>query len=243
MQTVLGIFRDREDVTAAIDELRERGFDAKDISIVMRDKSQAKEIHDDTGAGVAEGAVSGATTGAILGGLAGLLAATVIPGLGAFFIGGPIAASLGLTGAAASTVSGAATGAVAGGLLGALMGLGLNREDAAYYEEKINAGAILVAVPTADEEVALVRNIFDDYAADDVRAISHGDIIEGDIDRDVDLDDDFDDTRVAFEPESDLTYAVAAKGGRSVRTDETTTERPVTRRKGDARRRITRRRI
>jgi len=172
MKTVLGIFQERADVERAVDKFRAEGFKPEDFSIVMKDTKEAKAIGDNTGANAAGGAVSGATTGAIVGGIAGLLAGIAIPGLGAFLIGGPIAAALGLTGAAATTVSGVATGAVAGGLLGALMGMGLSRDDAEYYEGRVKEGAILLAVPTRENQLELVMTIFDDSNASDVKTIS-----------------------------------------------------------------------
>lgn len=171
-KTVLGVFQDRSDVETAIDKFKSEGFKPEDFSIVMKDAKEAQELKDDTGADVAGGAVSGATTGAVVGGLAGLLAGIAIPGLGAFLIGGPIAAALGLTGAAASTVSGAATGAVAGGLIGALTGLGLSEDEAEYYEGRVKEGAILLAVPTRENQLELVRGIFDDCNAADVKTLS-----------------------------------------------------------------------
>lgn len=172
-KTIIGIFADRSDVEEAIGRLQAEGFSPKDISIVMKDRGEQEDIRHDAGTDVAEGAISGAAGGAVLGGLTGLLVGTVLPGLGGFLIGGPIGAALGLTGAAATTVSGAATGAVAGGLLGGLMGLGMNREDAQYYERQVNEGAILVAVPALTGDEAIVVDIFDRYNAQDVRTLSH----------------------------------------------------------------------
>src|SRR6478609_8432050 len=100
-KTIFGLFDDRPNVEEAIDKFRLEGFDAKNISIVMKDKEKADDLGKNTGFNVAGGAVSGAATGAIVGGIAGLLAGIAIPGLGAFLIGGPIAAALGLGGAAA----------------------------------------------------------------------------------------------------------------------------------------------
>jgi hypothetical protein len=174
-KTILGIFQDRTDVERAIDKFESEGFKPADFSIVMKDKHEAEDLGNDTGANVAGGAVSGAASGAVLGGLAGLIAGIAIPGVGAFLIGGPIAAALGLTGAAASTVSGAATGAVVGGIAGALMGMGLSREDAEYYEGKVKEGAILLAVPTRENQQELVMSIFDDCNASDVKTISQDD--------------------------------------------------------------------
>jgi uncharacterized membrane protein len=171
-KTVLGVFQDRADVERAIDKFKSEGFHPEDFSIVMKDTREAQELGEDTGADVAGGALSGATTGAIVGGIAGLVAGITIPGLGAFLIGGPIAAALGLTGAAAATVSGAATGVVAGGLLGALMGMGIPREDAEYYEGRVKEGAILLVVPTRENQLELVMSVFDDSNASDVKTFS-----------------------------------------------------------------------
>ena len=177
MKTIIGIFSDRIDVEDAIEELRDSGFDAKDVSIVMQDKKESAAIANDTGANVAGGAVSGATTGAVLGGLAGLVSAIALPGLGAFFIGGPIAAALGLTGAAAATVSGVTTGAVAGGLVGALIGMGLPQDEAEYYEGRVREGAILVAIPATStaqqDEIVRILDGFDaGLAHDHVAAVA-----------------------------------------------------------------------
>lgn len=157
---VLGVFSLRGNAEDAIAKLENSGYNPKDISIMMKDKREARDIADSTGASVVGGAVSGAATGGILGALAGLLVATgVIPGLGAILIGGPLAAALGLTGTAATAVSGAATGVIAGGIIGALASLGLSDEDARAYEESIREGGILLAVPARlgeEDEVSLI---------------------------------------------------------------------------------------
>lgn len=170
-KTLIGVFEERSDVEEAIDKLKSNGLNAKDFSIVMKDRRAADDIGEDTGAEVAEGALAGATTGAAIGGITGLLAGTVLPGLGGFLIGGPIGAALGLSGAAATTVSGVATGAVAGGLIGALMGLGLSREEAKHYERRVREGAILLMVPAPNEKVSFVKNVFNEYNASDVKTI------------------------------------------------------------------------
>ena len=171
-QTVFGIISDRQHAEMAIDKLKTRGYNPKDISIVMKNKIEGEKLADDTGADVASGAASGAATGAVLGGLAGLLASTIIPGLGAFFIGGPIAAALGLTGAAASTASGAATGALAGGLLGALTGLGLSEDEARTYEEHVNDGGILVAVPARSGNESEVQEVLSRHGANQIKCVA-----------------------------------------------------------------------
>jgi hypothetical protein len=214
LKTVIGLFETREEVQDAVERLKDEGFEAKDISLMMRNTEDAEIIQNDTGANVAGGTVSGLTTGAVIGGLAGLVSAIAIPGLGAFFIGGPIAAALGLTGAAASTVSGAATGALAGGLLGALTGLGLSEEDAQVYETRVREGAILAAVPVGNRDEHYVRRIFEDYNASDVKTIDQTTRAT------VDEFEEIDDTPASYR-DTDYRHAGAymagAKGGKSVK--------------------------
>lgn len=131
-----GVFSDRVDAEAAVNDLERQGFDRRQISLVMRDVMENREMTNWMGSHVFGGAASGATTGGIIGGLAGLLigvGAITIPGLGVLLIGGPLAAALGLTGAAATAATGALTGALAGGLVGALVGLGVPEETARMY--------------------------------------------------------------------------------------------------------------
>ena len=175
MQTVIGVFEDKFDAESAIDELQEMGFNPKDVSVVVKGGGAVTHSSGSKGGSVAEGAVSGAATGGVLGGLAGLLigiGALAIPGVGAFLVGGPIAVLLGLTGAAATTISGATTGALAGGLMGGLIGLGIPEDVAQVYEQRVQEGAVLLAVPTntatGENEV---RKVFNDYNADQIRTI------------------------------------------------------------------------
>lgn len=172
---IIGVFSDRTEAEDAIDELKTADYDAKDISVITRDRDDAEVIKTNTGSNVADGIASGATTGGVIGGLAGLLigiGAITIPGLGGLLIAGPLAAALGLTGAAATTVSGAVTGAVAGGLVGALVGIGVPEEDATYYEGRVKDGGILVAVPTRERNENDVREILEDNGAERVRTFS-----------------------------------------------------------------------
>ena len=173
---VLGVFSDRMNAEDAITKLEARGHNPKDMSILMKDTHEAKEIAGDTGANIAEGAVKGASTGAVVGGVAGFLAGTMMPALGGFLIGGPIGAALGLTGAAASTVSGVATGAVAGGLIGALTStFGLSEDEARDYETRINEGGILVAVPAKAGDEMEVKDIMRNFDADGIKLIDSED--------------------------------------------------------------------
>lgn len=169
-QTIIGIFDNRTDADATVDELKDQGYNPKDISIIMRDNTQNPK--EDS---VAHGAASGIVTGGIIGGIAGLLigiGAIAIPGIGALLIGGPLAAAFGITGAAATTVSGAATGAVAGGIIGALTGIGVPEEEARAYEEYVRQGGIVVAVNTNENEVDKAKSIFERNNAQRLRILT-----------------------------------------------------------------------
>jgi len=174
IKTILGVFNDRDTVSDVIAELKEHGFNPKDVSIVMKDNQVAEDVATDVGASnVVTDTATGVSAGAVIGGLAGLLAAYAIPGLGAFFIGGPIAAALGLGGAAAATASGAVTGAAAGGIIGALTStFGMSRDEARVYETSINEGAILVAVPAKGDDIDTAYEILDEAGADNIKSIN-----------------------------------------------------------------------
>jgi uncharacterized membrane protein len=172
---VFGIFADKDNAEDAIDDLKSDGYDAKDISIVVKDGTVGETVAADTGASVTDGAASGAATGGVIGAIAGLLVgigAITIPGVGALLVAGPIAAALGLTGAAATTVSGAVTGALAGGLVGALVGLGVPEEEARVYEERVREGGILLAVPVREGTTREARMILEDNGADKIRTVN-----------------------------------------------------------------------
>lgn len=165
--TTVAIFKDRMDAEAAINELRTFGIADADISYVYSSEGHVTS-EDGGGSDVAGGAASGATTGAILGAIAGLVVANgVLPGLGTLFVAGPLAGALGLTGAAATTAAGAMTGLVAGGLVGGLAGLGVSKEDATLYEERVKRGGILLTARSMN--AAGVMDIFKKYNAEEIR--------------------------------------------------------------------------
>jgi hypothetical protein len=166
-QMVLGAFKDRQDAENAIDSLKGMGLDPKDISIMVKDAQEGKDMAASTGAHVMEGAASGAATGAAVGAVAGLLigiGAIAIPGIGGLLVGGPLAAALGLSGTAATTASGAMTGALAGGLVGALVGLGVPEDDAKAYEQRINEGGVVLAVPVSEGSHDVAGVLQDNHA-------------------------------------------------------------------------------
>lgn len=142
--TTVGVFPNKMRAEQAINELRDSGVADSDISCVY--KTTDGDIKDSqTGEKVGKGTAKGVAAGAIVGTIAGLVVANgVLPGIGTLFVAGPIATALGFTGGAATTVAAAATGAVAGGFIGALAKMGINKEDAALYEQLVGRGDILV---------------------------------------------------------------------------------------------------
>ena len=174
-ETMLGIFSNREMAENAIAQLEKNNYDVKNMSIIMKESEESKKLAQNTGAHVGSGVATGAATGAILGGIAGILigiGAIAIPGVGALLVGGPIAAALGLTGVAATTTTGVVTGALAGGIVGGLVSLGVPEERARTYEERINHGGILLAVPTLEGDAAKVQSIYEKNGASDIQGIT-----------------------------------------------------------------------
>jgi len=157
MQTVVGIFETRAEAQAAIERLKATGMAPDAISVAMKDVRESSDLVELTGAHdlSAEGATAGALSGATVGTLVGLAlvgSTVVLPGLGPFLIGGPLAAAL----------AGAGIGAASGGLLGALIGSGIPESDAENYAAGIEQGQIFVAVSVPDSEAATIRKIFDE---------------------------------------------------------------------------------
>ncbi len=215
-KTILGVFDDRQNAEDAILDLENAGYDVRDISIVMKDYHDTKDMERPTGSNVATGAVSGATTGAALGGIAGLLigvGAIAIPGIGGLLIGGPLAAMLGLAGAAATTVSGAATGALAGGIVGALTNLGVPEEEAQEYANRIREGAVLLAVPAVGQEIGEVSDILKEQGATNIRSIAVP--YERFEHRTHQTDELIDDDEYAQRPYSDYSSMAGIKGGKT----------------------------
>jgi hypothetical protein len=171
-QMLMGAFRDKAQADRALTELEEQGYTPEEISVISQNQEYKDKGYDDTAGNVAKSAGSGAVTGGVVGGLAGLLAgAGVIPAIAGFFIGGPIAAALGLAGAAATTASGAVTGAAAGGLIGGLMGLGLSKETATSYDETVREGGVVIGLTGNEEITAESRAIMERCGAEDLNVI------------------------------------------------------------------------
>jgi len=173
--TTLALFHSYNAAEEAVRDLNEKGFKNKDISVVMRDTDEARNLVKSTKSKIGKGAAGGATTGGIIGGIAGLLiglGVITIPGIGGVLVAGPLLAALGITGAVGSTISGAATGALAGGLIGGLLALGLDEKTAKDYEQGVKEGDILLTVKTDKAHKAEIENILHQHEATKVHTVA-----------------------------------------------------------------------
>lgn len=143
--SVLGIFKTRDEVANAVDDLRMAGFRNTDISALFPENMGTKDFAHEKHTKAPEGATAGAASGAVLGGTLGWLVgigALAIPGLGPFIAAGPIMAAL----------AGVGAGAVTGGVVGALAGMGVPEYEAKRYEGRIKDGGILLSVHCDDSD-------------------------------------------------------------------------------------------
>jgi len=159
--TVVGVFADHQQAQRAVNELRRMGFAEDQIGVARRDSDEDRgtlgapnDAGDETYAG--EGTAAGLATGAGVGALWGLgIIAGILPAVGPAIAGGTLAAIL----------SSAAAGAVAAGLGGALIGLGLSKEEADYYNTEFESGRTVVTVtaPGREQEAEAVLREYGGY--------------------------------------------------------------------------------
>lgn len=149
----IGTFRDQDAADKAVGQLREMGYDNNEISVMMADKEQARELARVTGATAVDGAAAGAGIGGGLGAIiAGLAATGTIAATGGAatpLVAGPLAAAL----------AGLGAGGVAGGIVGALIGVGVPKAQALAHERELNEGAILVGVQHDQEDPGWLADV------------------------------------------------------------------------------------
>jgi uncharacterized membrane protein len=158
--TVIGSFDGMTSAERALQELKDAGFSRDQISLVARSDSTVSTVDGHTTTRDAEIGAGGI---GVLGGVAGWLlgiSALAIPGIG------PV---VGL-GILWTTLAGVGIGAVAGGLSGALIGHGVDEDQAREYERHVRQGRTLVTVHTANQEQQeQARKILDNAGGTDVR--------------------------------------------------------------------------
>lgn len=129
---VVGVFADRMSAEQAITDLKQAGFDTSQMGLLMQNREEAKQAASDAGIKTTGGAVTGGVLGSALGAILAATGTFVIPGIGPFISAGILA----------TAITGGALGAIAGGLIG----LGIPREEADYYETQVREGRVLVTV-------------------------------------------------------------------------------------------------
>jgi hypothetical protein len=142
---VFGIFDSRPQVESCVDLLKVQGFRNSDISMLMSDPEETRDLAHEKSTKAPEGATAGAAGGAVLGGAFGWLVgigSLAIPGIGPFVAAGPIMAAL----------AGATVGGALGGVSGALIGLGIPEYEAKRYEGYVKEGGILLSVHSDSSE-------------------------------------------------------------------------------------------
>lgn len=140
---VFGIYASKPQVEEAVEQLRNAGFRATDISLLLPENVGTKDLAHEKHTKAPEGAVAGGASGAVIGGVLGWLVgigALAIPGLGPFIAAGPIVAAL----------SGIGAGAALGGVTGALVGFGIPEYEAKRYAGLVKEGGILLSVHADD---------------------------------------------------------------------------------------------
>lgn len=164
IRTVAGVFADRDDARRAVIALQAAGFTEHEIGVAGPDDDglhvaqKSAEHVGETYAG--EGALAGVTAGVGIGALWGLgILAGAIPAIGPAIAGGTLAALL----------SSAAVGAAAAGVGGALIGMGIPKEEAEYYEGEILAGNTVVTV-SAGERFVEAKSILTQHDGHDMAA-------------------------------------------------------------------------
>ena len=163
---VFGIYPHRASFEYAFGVLKEQGFRATDVSVLLQENAGTKDLATEKATKAPEGAVAGAGSGAVIGGALGWLVGTgalSIPTLGPLLVSGPIIA----------TLAGIGIGGAVGGLSGALIGLGTPEYEAKRYQGRIEKGGILLSVHCDNPSwVYKARRVLDSTGAEDISSIN-----------------------------------------------------------------------
>ena len=156
--TLVGVFESRDEAATVVDDLRQAGFNEKDIGFAIRgdDAVGGGVITDAPLTKDGQGALKGMAAGGLAGGLLGAAAVLMVPGVGPLLAMGVLASVLGF----------GAAGVATGGILGAMVGLGVSEEEARVYEKEFHAGRAIVTVH-AGGRVTEAREILDRHGSHD----------------------------------------------------------------------------
>ena len=152
-----GMYDDRASAEGAVSRLHDLGYSNDEISVMMNDKTHARDFAEHTGSKVATSAATGAAIG---GGLGAIIAGLTATGSVAAIVGTGGAAAPLVAGPLAAALAGLGAGGATGGIVGALIGAGIPEHQAKRYEDRLNNGGILLGVKPRPENREQVREIF-----------------------------------------------------------------------------------
>ena len=148
----------------------EHGVLTDNVSYIYKNEDGEVEnvdVEDVTEPTAVEGAEAGANIGAVAGTIAGIAAALLtLPVSAPLAAGGALATALAAVG---TTAVGAATGGLGGALIGALTNLGFDVDEVEVYEDRINAGDVMVSVIDDEGRSEHLREAFINHGAANVR--------------------------------------------------------------------------
>ena len=153
VRTTIGIFSTRAEAERAVRDLRSAGYRDDQIGMIGKNADgETIQLNDDVfdSTNLTEGAIAGAAVGAV--GTAAIGAGImvgVIPVIGPVLALGPLAV----------TLINAAGGGTVAGVAGALVGLGIPKDDALFFEDEVAAGRYLVTAEHIRNKTD-ARNIF-----------------------------------------------------------------------------------
>jgi len=145
-QCVVGVFDSLSTTRSILEKLEQAGYSDAQVSLVT--SSVENQVKDEEMLEYGDKSGVKAAKGAGMGGLVGLLLGSpllLIPGVGPLLIAGPLAMGL--------------TGGIVGGFMGAMAGWGVEPDNLAKYEQKVQDGAVLIVVQGAPDEVARAHGI------------------------------------------------------------------------------------
>jgi predicted acylesterase/phospholipase RssA len=159
-ESVVAVYKTHREAEDAVRKLERAGIPIRKVSIIGRDFQLREDVQGYYRP--SDAAKEGAGFGAWVGGLFGMLM-----GFGLFVF--PVAGTLVVLGPLAGLIAGAISGAGIGALVHALVAMGMSKEQALKYQERLQAGEFLVSVVGTPEEVESARSMLEGTASTDVQ--------------------------------------------------------------------------
>ena len=149
-QAVVATYGTHSEAEEAVLLLQSKGLPMNKISIIGRDWQLREDVQGfyQPGDAIKEGAQQGAWFGGIFG---------LFMGMGMFIL--PIAGAVIVLGPLGGLIAGAIGGAGLGALVSGLMTLGIPKDQAVKYQERLQAGEFLVVLQGTSEEAMRAQDV------------------------------------------------------------------------------------